>query len=305
MGTEEPITLQDLLARRLRALRLAHNARQEDVARGALSLGLDWTRSTVAAIEAGRRVLSIEELLLLPAIVGIGYGAACRLDELLGVTPQGFEEWRDEPIALTPSLVVNLREIWPAIMSDAGRADLVNRLPTLGVDALVTVSEPASASANALAPTVQRAAFGLAERHAADRLGVSPLAVSVAAHRLWKRSFSDERDRRVSEQGDAGPRTLRARRGHVTRSMLTEIQSTYPDLEVLSRRVAELAKAERETAVQGATRRSRIEELEARDTQRERDLEEMKDRLEALKARFPKQPAAEKASGRRSRRSPG
>jgi len=51
--------------------------------------------------------------------------------------------------------------------------------------------------------------------------------------------------------------------------------------------------------------RERIAELESRDRQRERELAEVKERLQALEARFPKQPRADAATGRRSRRSPG
>jgi transcriptional regulator with XRE-family HTH domain len=184
MGSEaRPITLQQLLAERLRALRLAHHATQADVARGALALGLYWTRSTVAAIEAGRRALRLEELLLLPAIVGIGYGAACRLGELLGPSgeSQGFPDWRDERIALTPFVEASLSEIvhalesptWTGIPLSPGSSELGCAASALA----------ASADLGRRVDRIRRDALGLAEHHAADRLGISPLAVSLAADR--------------------------------------------------------------------------------------------------------------------------
>jgi transcriptional regulator with XRE-family HTH domain len=54
-----------------------------------------------------------------------------------------------------------------------------------------------------------------------------------------------------------------------------------------------------------AERSSRLDELEERDRQREREHQEMKKRLEALERRFPKQPAVESPAGRRSRRASG
>jgi transcriptional regulator with XRE-family HTH domain len=252
MGSEErgPKTLQELLAERLRELRLAHRARQEDVARGAVALGLDWTRSTVAAIEAGRRVLTLEETLLLPAIVGLGYGAAVRLGDLL--TPsgqaQGFPGWHDEQVALTPLLTVSLSEIVHALESPTW-AGVAFRAPAASM-----VSEAEAQLGDGRAPggglirwrlqRVKRDALGLAEQHAARKLRISPLAVSVAAYLLWDRSLSDERDRRVSEQGEAPPRTLQARRGHITRAMLAEIRRAFPDLKRLEREAAETAEAE-------------------------------------------------------------
>jgi hypothetical protein len=65
-----------------------------------------------------------------------------------------------------------------------------------------------------------------AEQKAAHKLEVSPLAVSIAAHKLWKHSLTEERDRRIAEEASAAssPRTLQALRGHVTRTLLIEIE---------------------------------------------------------------------------------
>jgi hypothetical protein len=71
-----------------------------------------------------------------------------------------------------------------------------------------------------------------AEQKAARRLRTFPLAVAVAARRRWRRSFTEERDHRVTAQAqpDATPRTLQALRGHVTRALLDELR---PDVEGL------------------------------------------------------------------------
>jgi hypothetical protein len=67
---------------------------------------------------------------------------------------------------------------------------------------------------------------GDAELKAARRLRVPPVAVALAARRSWKRSLTEERDRRVAEEApaDATPRTLQALRGHISRGLLEELK---------------------------------------------------------------------------------
>lgn len=67
MSNEQP-SLSQAIGARLRALRTEHGLRQEQVAAYARVWGLDWTRSTVAAIEAGDRALSLEEFFALPLV---------------------------------------------------------------------------------------------------------------------------------------------------------------------------------------------------------------------------------------------
>lgn len=61
--------VSEVIGKRLRALRESKDYRQEDVAAAAQTLGLKWARSSVAALEAGTRSLSVEEFLLMPALV--------------------------------------------------------------------------------------------------------------------------------------------------------------------------------------------------------------------------------------------
>src|SRR5215470_12288661 len=65
---DKPLSLHQVLGRRLRKLRTASGRLQEDVASAARAWGFDWQRGTVAMIELGRRRVTAEELLALPAI---------------------------------------------------------------------------------------------------------------------------------------------------------------------------------------------------------------------------------------------
>lgn len=67
------------------------------------------------------------------------------------------------------------------------------------------------------------------EYRIARQLGVTVDQLDRLCRRLWGRNLVDERDRRVTE----GPRpltarSLQARRGHATRTMLTELRNAAP-----------------------------------------------------------------------------
>ena len=60
---------------------------------------------------------------------------------------------------------------------------------------------------------------------AAKALGATPLEVATAAEQLWNRGLAAERDARADALGPASStRARQARRGHVTRRLLAELQ---------------------------------------------------------------------------------
>src|SRR5882724_9856802 len=66
--------LRAVVGRRVRALREQAGVRQDDIAVRARLLGLNWTRSTVAALERGEKAISIEELVLLTTLLNAALG---------------------------------------------------------------------------------------------------------------------------------------------------------------------------------------------------------------------------------------
>ena len=66
------------------------------------------------------------------------------------------------------------------------------------------------------------------EVKAGQRLGVDPEEVRRAAGALWERSLAEERDARLKAQAPEGApaRTIQALRGHITRSLLRELDPT-------------------------------------------------------------------------------
>jgi transcriptional regulator with XRE-family HTH domain len=236
-----PVTLATYLGRRLRLQRQLRRLSQEDVATLARRWGLAWTRSVVAAIEAGRRELSIEELILLPWIAAREGPERARRRE---ATPVPFAELFPAtlaPIQLTPRFVVTDSDLHlllsgrseecgfdPLDVPVSGEPDMLSQNQTV-LDRLWPGSRQRldpSPELRRLLELAHADKLGEPEEHAAKRLRTFSLAVAAAARKRWDRSFTEERDRRVTEQApaDATRRTLQALRGHVARELLAELR---------------------------------------------------------------------------------
>lgn len=192
---------------------------QDEVARKLRSLaGLDWTRAVIAAIETGRRELTVPELALLLAILDTNLG-----DLLDGAGTVELVPGRE--VADAEALVAGL----------CGRqtlADVITVHPAIA-KAMLRGFEALRAEAQAIWPKATlgqlvkaERAMGEADDKAARTLGVTPWKVTLASHRLWGRSLTEERDERVKAKAspDASARTLQAIRGHVTRGMIEELR---------------------------------------------------------------------------------
>jgi transcriptional regulator with XRE-family HTH domain len=218
-----PKPLLTAIGARLRTLRETAGRRQEDVAFAARRWGFPWTRIAVAQIELGRRRVSVEEWLLLPAILQEALGCSVTWADLMPI---------EERCALN-------RETWawPPFLSH-----LVDRQGQVAVEDEELIERPVTRQIRALnamevlgrrlwphgAPleTIQAAASaaqGEAERKAAYTLRATPQAVALAAIRAWGRSLTAERDARLAD-GPTSARSRQAFRGHVTRTLYKELQ---------------------------------------------------------------------------------
>ena len=211
-----PKTGMDLniaIARQLRMLREQAGVPREFVALRARHWGFDWTASTVALIEDGRRRLSIGEFLLLPTILNevlTHKDQPITLEELLPT---------DETVtrlAITPQLLaytyalrtlIEHRGVMSASIPGGRLEDLFD---CPGMRELQLYDEAAERAAKAL------------------KVPISSLVTHV--ERLWKRPMGQERDNRLEEalrasgEGHLTPRRRQALRGHITRLMLKELR---------------------------------------------------------------------------------
>jgi transcriptional regulator with XRE-family HTH domain len=195
------LSVSAAVGRRIRKFREEAGRSQDELADAARRAGIDWTRASVASLETGRRGLEAEEFMLLPLALKI---------------LTGRDQWRLGDL---------LPDVW--IRMPLGAMTHARSLRRL----LAGESVEGWGVAAGTAEDMDRAADRLKEqteavRHAARRLEVEPGTVSRAADRLWRRSFSEEREQRVAERGGAGasPRSLQAIRGHVTRVLINELR---------------------------------------------------------------------------------
>ncbi|MFK0295608.1 helix-turn-helix domain-containing protein [Streptomyces sp. NPDC090442] len=216
----------EAIGKQLQRVREEKGRTAEDVARQAQQLGLSWHRPTVSQIERGRRALSAVELIMLPLIYG------CPLGDLL---PDGTM-W------LTPDVGVYDREVRKALAGDYNPSARALRLPGgwhvkgfSDQDKEETARHVAQAVAyleahspwphNAQARYVQGKPDD-AETKAAKRLGTTPHYVAYAARETWGRGLAAEREARLRERGELpeGKRALQSARGHITRTLVAELE---------------------------------------------------------------------------------
>ena len=168
---------------------------------------------SAAAIETGRREISLDEAVRLPWIYGVeladlvprhtqvGLGATSASGSLVQAAlrgkalTQGFGTWGEGATDLSGRLMrrvigsQQVGRIWP----DAPPEEI---------------------------EVAARSAANEVEVRAAKRLGIEPVALALAAQRRWGHGLSEERDRRA-------PHGITSRR-HITRALLDELR---PDLE--------------------------------------------------------------------------
>ncbi|MEW1678510.1 helix-turn-helix transcriptional regulator [Streptomyces noursei] len=214
------------IGQQLQRVREGKGRTAEDVARQAQQLGLSWHRPTVSQIERGRRALSAVELIMLPLIYG------CPLSDLL---PDGTM-W------LTPDVGVYAREVRKVLAGDYNPSARVLRVP--GGWRVTGISERAGEEvahqmaravahmqANSPWPTNAQIRYVQdspddAETKAAKRLNTTPHYVAYAARETWGRGLAAEREARLLERGELpeGKRALQSARGHITRTLIAEVE---------------------------------------------------------------------------------
>ena len=214
-ATDQPPTLQQVVAKSVRRLRLEKNLRQEDVATAARRSGLRWTGVTVTQLESGNRSITMEEFVLLPMML------RCTLADL--VEHDGLVQMTES--ALLPAVTIQslISERAEVAMSDSHISWIPALEPKLDKkvkDALWRAHFVPSLLSYLL---VREGSQGEAERKAAISLkAMSSAEVAAYSLRCWGRTLTEERDARAAEQ--VGDKETRAVRGHITRTLLECIQ---------------------------------------------------------------------------------
>jgi len=225
----KPHTLSDALGHLLQRLRAG--ASRDALARAARAAGVPWTATTVVQLETGRRALTVDEAARLPLVL-----------HRLGVPAAGTARHSG-----TPPLEIRADAVGIHVTLCGQVVTLATRNTTLEDpekrrlwdsewERLRQWLGPAPSGAHAGTPAaiaenrtqLRLDQAGVLEQRAARRFKVDALQVAVAARRRWRRSLTEERNRRSAEAtaGKSG-RAAQTLRGHVTRQLLAELE---PDL---------------------------------------------------------------------------
>jgi len=212
MADEQRLTLTEWVGGNVRDWRASAGVRQDDIVSAARRWGLAWTRSAVADLEAGRRRLTAEELVLLPIVLNDSAGGAPSptLEEL--VAGKG-------DVALTERATMSLRQVAKILRSDETlKLEAPPATTSADMDDLVRAGwrEAKAQRSHHLALPLDDA-----EKQAGRRLGVPARRIRTASVALWGRTLSAERDARVT--GDGSARSKQALRGHVTRQLMESL----------------------------------------------------------------------------------
>jgi hypothetical protein len=177
MPDPEPLTAtpEAAIGRAIGALLERWGLNHDDVATAAQRLGLSWGRSTISHLCAGRKGVTVQELLLLPSILAAALGPdADRAGASIEL-----------PALLAPDGVGAL-ELAPSQAHEAA--------VTLPTDTVRYVLE---GQRWRLPPT--RTAVSEADRKTARALGLSTANLAELTHALWGRSLTDERNHRLGD----------------------------------------------------------------------------------------------------------
>lgn len=234
MAKDANPTLDQLIGANVRRLREAENATQDEYARRVRVFLPQWSQSTIAALEKGRKTLDTSEVTVLMCAI-----PATREDLF---APEGSSS--DAFVQLTPELAMPpaaVQNVWTAKTREEIGAQMAESRGVFRPIAGARTQRWFEARSQQLLryrrilPRFTSEQFEAAVSAARDesttkgarRLGVEdPTEVALAAIRVWGRSLTEEREGRIAKAApaDASARTLQALRGHVTRTLLEEIE---------------------------------------------------------------------------------
>jgi transcriptional regulator with XRE-family HTH domain len=191
--------LAKALGHRVRVLRTGKGWSQLRLAELAVESGLrEWRRPLIANLEAGHRRLDLGEAIVLASVFGV---------PLLDLLPA-------ERLLLTEHRAMSPQQVrWYLSGGLDGKEDRTRDLE-LDADYLAWFLGRSTEREEAAAK-------------AARALGISRSEIDSLAQALWGTSLPAERDRRLAEMPDAeelSARSRQARRGHITRALLSELR---------------------------------------------------------------------------------
>jgi transcriptional regulator with XRE-family HTH domain len=248
-NNSKPRPLAAIVGERLKLFRQEKGLRQEDVAEAARTYGVEWGRSSIAALEAGNRDLRLEELIVLGAAINHlgGWGQPFIPGnaefKVTGLAHMYVSEAFRSLMKLTiPSEVEKpsgeSQEGEELMRLGAIETPRVNKFEkqqsvarnVIVFDRILHVlwPEQAGVGVRSFAGNTELG-FRMAERVRWPDSGepIDPSLVGTLAYGTWGRPLAEERDARTDARGSyETKRALQSARGHVTRELIDELQTT-------------------------------------------------------------------------------
>jgi transcriptional regulator with XRE-family HTH domain len=212
-GSSQPTA--EVLGYNCRRVRTAIGVTQDELARHARDVGLKWNAAKVANFEAGRWAPTFATVLA----VTLALQKAWKDREKSGEPPT---------IKVTLSELVHVRGGWIALNDtlDVVGAELADvcsgDVPEIGPRQIRKRGAPApqpydwDRRMRDISAVLERS--GLTEDRLARRLGIGRARLADESSRLWRRTFSEERDRR------AGPGANQQKKGRISRELRAELE---------------------------------------------------------------------------------
>lgn len=180
-GASAATPMKLLVGRNARRLRRDGHTTQRQMAEALTQLGLRWSTTRYAQLEAGEVTITVPVLLLLAAAFG-RIRPGVRLSDLLAVDDTEGEEW----VELTPECAAPAEAVARILAEGSPPEELARH-------AIVREQVPA--------PEQEGAEDGYthADWRVARQLGLGKAAMLALSRELWGRSLTQERDRRLGE----------------------------------------------------------------------------------------------------------
>lgn len=218
-----PDSLPKVIGGNARRLRREAGATLEQMAAALEDYGVNWSTGRVGDLESGRVAASIPTVvavsLALSALVRrpvamvelFEHAAPVRINDQLTLREGGLH-----------AVFVGEQLTWKMVSAERSNA---TTLFASARDEFGRMKRFAERYGEVNLDLIQRAErVGLAEKRAAEDLGVKAGTIAHAAAYMWRRTFTEERDHRAGR--DATPQRL----GQVTRQMKSELRSAFEEL---------------------------------------------------------------------------
>jgi transcriptional regulator with XRE-family HTH domain len=222
-------TLSEVVGRNCQRIRTENGLTQNDLARYGRQVGLRWNAAKVGDFEAGRSAPTFATVLavtlaLQKAVDHVATRQAAsptspevKLADLIGRGPalRGL-------VAVNDSLDIGAVDLAAVCSGDTFEPEgpgIVNR--PVSSPAAARMDDAAMELTEDIRAVLQRS--GLDEDRLASRLKISAARLAAESFRLWRSTFSEERNRR------AGPDANQQKRGRISRQLRAELEKAIND----------------------------------------------------------------------------